>query len=61
MAPVHLTGTLCCSARPPKARLKDIEAATGAKKIIIDQFNGRLASVDKVEDEDDAAVEREDG
>jgi len=41
-----------------KARLKDIEAAIGAKKIIIDQLKSRLALADKMEDDDDAAAER---
>jgi hypothetical protein len=38
-----------------KARLKDIKAAIGAKKIIINQLERRLALADKM---DDAAAER---
>ncbi|KAI0246256.1 hypothetical protein BJV78DRAFT_1364965 [Lactifluus subvellereus] len=41
-----------------KARLKDIEAAIGAKKVIINQLNRRLALAEKMEDEDDATAER---
>ncbi|KAI9460941.1 hypothetical protein BJY52DRAFT_1117551 [Lactarius psammicola] len=41
-----------------KSRLKDIETAIGAKKIIIEQLNRRLALADKMEDEDDATAEQ---
>jgi hypothetical protein len=41
-----------------KARLQDIEVAIGAKKIIIDQLNRRLALADNLADEDDASAER---
>jgi hypothetical protein len=40
-------------------RCKTIEAAIGAKQIIIAQLNRRLEIADNMEDEDDAALERE--
>lgn len=41
------------------SRVEDIEAAIGAKNIILKQLKKRLALADEIEDEDDATAERD--